>query len=272
MGAFSVNTNETAFIALQSLTQTIKRLEKTQLNITTGLRINGPKADAATFSIAQNHRGDIAGFTAVKIAPSSGEATVDVAITAGKSISNLLIEMKAKVIQANQARLDSNSLSALNNDFAALRDQITTIVQTAEFSGANLITSGATDLSVLSTVDGSTIVASAQIMDTATLGISATDLTSSASASLALTAIDNAITTVSFKLANLGSSSKRIEVQSDFTVQLVDILKVGVGNLVDANLAEESADLQSPQVKQQLGIQALSIANTNPQSILALFQ
>jgi len=183
-----------------------------------------------------------------------------------------LIEMKAKVIQANQARLASNSLSALNNDFAALRDQITTIVQTAEFNGANLITSGATDLSVLSTVDGSTIVASAQIMDTATLGISATDLTSSASASLALTAIDNAITTVSFKLANLGSSSKRIEVQSDFTVQLVDILKVGVGNLVDANLAEESADLQSPQVKQQRGIQALSIANTNPQSILALFQ
>ena len=272
MAAFSVNTNEAAFIALQSLTQTIRRLEKTQLNITTGLRINGPKDDAATFAIAQNQRGDIAGFTAVKIALSSGESTVDVAITAGKAISNLLIEMKAKVIQANQAGLDSNSRSALNNDFAALRDQITTIVQTAEFNGANLITSGATDLSVLSTVDGSTIVASAQVMDTATIGISVTDLTSSASAALALTAIDNAITTVSFKLANLGSSAKRIEVQSDFTVQLVDILKVGVGNLVDANLAEESAELQSLQVKQQLGIQALSIANTNPQSILQLFQ
>jgi flagellin len=84
MGAFSVNTNESAFIALQSLTQTIKRLEKTQLNITTGLRLNRPKDDAATFSIAQNQRGNIAGFTAVKIAPSSGEAAVDVAITAGK--------------------------------------------------------------------------------------------------------------------------------------------------------------------------------------------
>ena len=187
--------------------------------------------------------------------------------------------MKAKVIQANQAGLDSTSRSALNNDVAALHDQITTIVQTAEFNGANLITSGATCLYVLSTVDGSTIVASAQIMDTATLGISAPDLTTSASASasLALTAIDNAITTVSSKLANLSSSSKLIEVQSALTVQLVDILKVGVGNLVDSNLAEESANLQSQQVQQvqqvqqQFGIQARSIANTKPQSILALF-
>ncbi|MBT5160288.1 MAG: flagellin, partial [Alphaproteobacteria bacterium] len=72
-------------------------------------------------------------------------------------------------------------------------------------------------------------------------------------------------------LASLGSSSKRIDVQSEFTVQLVDILKEGVGNLVDADLAEESASLQSLQIKQQLGVQALSIANSGPQSILALF-
>ena len=84
MGAFSVNTNVSSFIALQNLTQTIKRPNKTQLNITTGFRINGPKDDATTFVIAQNQRGNIAGFTAVKIAPSSGEAAVDVAITAGK--------------------------------------------------------------------------------------------------------------------------------------------------------------------------------------------
>jgi flagellin len=69
----------------------------------------------------------------------------------------------------------------------------------------------------------------------------------------------------------MGSSSKRIDVQSEFTIQLVDILKEGVGNLVDADLAEESAALQSLQIKQQLGVQALSIANSGPQSILALF-
>ena len=94
---------------------------------------------------------------------------------------------------------------------------------------------------------------------------------SSAAAATALTQIDTAINTVTTALAALGSSSKRIEVQTEFTTQLVDILKEGVGNLVDADLAEESAKLQSLQIKQQLGVQALSIANSGPQSILALF-
>jgi len=208
--------------------------------------MDGPKDDASTFAIAQNQRGDIAGFNAVRTALAGGQSIVDVAITAGKAISDLLIEMKAKVVQANQAGLDAASRTALNNDFAALRDQITTIVQTAAFNGTNIITSGATSLQVLSTVDGSTISISAQSLDTTTLAISAADLTTSASAALALTAIDTAIQSVSERLANLGSSAKRIEVQSDFTVKLVDILKVGVGNLVDANLAEESATPGAP--------------------------
>ena len=268
----SVNTNPGAFIALQSLNKTNKMLEATQLHITTGLKVNGPKEDASTYAIAQNQRSDISGFKAVKTALASGESAVGVAITAGKSISDLLIEMKAKVVQSNQAGLDSASRTALHNDFTALRDQISTIVATAEFNSINLIKSGATALSVLSTVDGSTITVSAQAMDTATLAASASDLTSSASAATALTAIDSAITSVSEKLASLGSSAKRIDIQADFTGTLVDILKEGVGNLVDADLAEESALLQALQIKQQLGVQALSIANQTPQLILQLFR
>ncbi len=180
--------------------------------------------------------------------------------------------MKAKTVQANQAGLDSASRTALHNDFTALRDQLSTIVATAEFNSVNLIKSGATNLTVISTAEGSTITVTAQAMDAATLAISASDLTTSASAATALTAIDSAITSVSDKLAALVSSAKRIEVQTNFTAQLVDILKEGVGNLVDANLAEESAKLQALQIKQQLGVQALSIANAAPQSVLALFQ
>ena len=180
--------------------------------------------------------------------------------------------MKAKTVQANQAGLDPASRTALHNDFMALRDQLTTIVATAEFNSVDLVKSGATSLGVLSTADGSTITISAQALDTATLSISASDLTTSASAQTALTAIDSAITSVSDRLAALGSSAKRIEVQSQFTSQLVDILKEGVGNLIDANLAEESAKLQALQIKQQLGVQALSIANASPQSILTLLQ
>ena len=216
-------------------------------------------------------RGDIAGMQAVKTALAAGESSLNVAITAGKALNGMLIEMKAKVVQANQAGLDTDSRNALNDDFTALRDQLETIVGTAEFNGKNLITSGATDLTVLSTVDGSTITVTKQILDSTTLGVSTSALDDSANSATALTAIDAAINTVTTALASLGSSAKRIEVQSEFTVQLVDILKEGVGNLVDADLAEESAALQALQIKQQLGVQALSIANSGPQSILALF-
>ena len=268
----SVNTNAGAFIALQNLTRTIKDLELTQLQVTTGLKVNGPKDDAATFAIAQNQRGDIAGFIAVKTALASGEASVGVAVEAAKSISDLLIEMKQKIVQANQAGLDANARTAIQQDFAQLREQIKTIVATAEFNGQNIIRTAGTNLSVLSTVDGSTITISAQDLSVTALGISASDLTSSTSAVLALTAINAALTQTSNSLANLGSSAKRLDIRSDFATKLVNILKVGVGNLVDANLAEESAQLQALQVKQSLGIQALSIANQNPQAILQLFR
>ena len=247
------------------------KLENTQLRITTGLRVNGPKDDASTYAIAQNMRGDINGMMAVKTAIAGGESTVNVALEGAVAINDLLLEMKAKVVQANQAGLDATSRTALHNDFDALRSQIETITGTAEFNGTNLIKASAANLSVLSTVDGSTIAVSAQTMDPTTLAIQSTTLLSSAGAATALTAIDTAITAVADKLAALGSVSKRLEIQSDFTVKLIDILRAGVGNLVDADMAEESAKLQSLQIKQQLGVQALSIANSNPQVILSLF-
>ncbi|MDP6269140.1 MAG: flagellin, partial [Alphaproteobacteria bacterium] len=222
----SINTNSGAMAALQNLSKTSQSLETTQLRITTGLRVNGPKDDAATFAIAQNMRGDIAGMNAVKTALSMGEATVNVAISAGQAVSDLLTEMKAKVVQANQAGLDTDSKDALQNEFTSLRNQLTTIVETAEFNGKNLITSSASALSVLSTVEGSTISVAAQELNTSSIGVSTSEL--STGASQALEDVDTAIVTVSNALASLGSSAKRVEIQGEFMVQLVDILKQGV--------------------------------------------
>lgn len=267
----SVNTNIGAMVALQNLNKTNTSLERTQLNISTGLKVNGPKDDASTYAIAQNMRGDISGWMAVQTALAGGVSSVDVAIEAGKGISDILLEMKAKVVQANQEGLDADSRSALHNDFVSLREQIETMVVTAEFNGVSLIKSAATNLTVLSTVDGSTITVSAQSMDGTTLGIATLDLTSSANAGTALAAIDSAITSINSRLASFGSVAKRLEVQSEFSQQLVDILKAGVGNLVDADMAAESANLQALQIKQQLGVQSLGIANATPQIILGLF-
>ena len=225
--SFSINTNPGAFLALQNLTKTTNQLEVTQLRITTGLRVNGPKDDASNFAIATRLRGDIKGIESVKIALATGDSIVNVAISAGKSIADLLTDMKAKIVKANQSGLDTASRTALNNDFSSLRDQLTTIVVSAEFNSTNLITSAATNLTVLSTVDGSTIAVSAQAMDTNSLGISTAVINTSAGAANALTQINTAINLVADKLAALGSSAKRIEVQTEFTQQLIDILKRG---------------------------------------------
>ncbi|MDA1133288.1 MAG: flagellin [Proteobacteria bacterium] len=268
----SVNTNAGAMIALQSLSSTSRSLNTTQLRVTTGLKVNGPKDDAATFAIAQNMRGDIAGMNAVKTNLALGQSITNVAIDAGKAIADILTEMKAKSVQASQEGLDTNSYTALNEEFTALRAQIESIVATAEFNGKNLVTSNATNLKVLSTVDGSTITVTKQAIDATTIGIRTAALTNATQAGTALTAVSQAIITVSNALASLGSSAKRVDIQAEFTGKLMDILKQGVGNLVDADLAEESANLQALQIKQQLGVQALAIANAGPTSVLALFQ
>ena len=189
MGGLSILTNVGAMAALQQLSKTQKNLNTTQLRVTTGLKVNGPKDDASTYAIAQRMRGDIAGIQSVEIALANGDSVVNTAISGGKAIADLLTEMKAKTVQANQAGLDTASRTALNNDFTSLRDQLTTIVATAEFNDTNLIKSSASNLLVLSTVDGSTITVSAQVMTSSALAISASTLLTSAGAATALTAI-----------------------------------------------------------------------------------
>ena len=151
----SVNTNAGAMIALQNLAKTTRQLETTQLRVTTGLKVNGPKDDAATFAIAQNMRGDIAGYGAVGTSLAMGESVTNVAIDAAKAIADLLTEMKAKAVQATQEGMDNDSYIALHQDFTALRDQITTIVNSANFNGTNLLKSGGGTVTALQSLQDS---------------------------------------------------------------------------------------------------------------------
>ena len=149
---------------------------------------------------------------------------------------------------------------------------MTTIAETAEFNGKNLIIARATDLQVLSTIEGSTVTVAAQSLDPITLLIHTATLATANSASQAIVIINSAITSVVNSLDSLRFMAKRVDIQASFTSKLMDIMKQGVGNLVDADLAEGSANLQAIQIKQELGVQALGIANGSPRSVLALFQ
>ena len=277
----SVNTNFGAMIALQNLSKTNARLEEVQRQISTGLKISSPKDNGATWAIAQGMRSKVAGYEVVKQSLDRGTSVVDVAIVAGEAISDLLIEMKETALAATDRSLDQQSRNALNETFVQLRDQIKTIVGNAEFNGINMIKSGGDSLSVLANDDGSNrINFAAEDLSFGPPGgpgtniILSEDATISAfvNADLAVSEIESSMDNVGAVLARLGSASRRLEIQNSFTDKLTDVLEKGIGNLVDADLAKASAELQALQVKQQLGIQALSIANQTPQILLGLFR
>jgi flagellin len=272
----SVNTNTGAMIALQYLNQTEAQMEKTQNAVNTGMKVASAKDDGATFAMAQNMRGDIAGYSAVTDSLHRGSSVIDVAMSAGQSISDLLIEMKQKALAASDTSLDTVSRQAINQDFVALRDQIAAIVKNAVFNGFNLVDGSTTQVTALASADGTRrITAGAENMSLSgsivTISTGAA-VSTQAMASVMVAAIQASLTNVDSALAKLSSDSKKFSIQVDFTSKLSDSLTAGVGNLVDANMATESALLQSLQVKQQLGVQALSIANQAPQYILSLFK
>lgn len=273
--AFSINTNAGALSALRNLNVTTGELEGVQNNINTGLRISSAKDNAAVFAIAQKLRADLRGFNAVKQSLDRSISTADIAMTAASSISDLLIEMKEKAVAAADVGLDTVSRDALTEDFEQLRNQITTIVSNATFNGTNLIDSSADLIVAITNPDASQTITIAH--ENLTLGggnitITATQSINTATlAAAAVTALSSSLDNVNSVLTRFGAGAKALELQRNFADKLADAIEVGIGNLVDADLAKESAKLQALQVKQQLGVQALSIANQAPQTVLQLF-
>ena len=268
----TINNNYSAAIALQNLNVTNRELEKTQTRLNTGQKVASAKDDAAFYGIAEMQRGEISGLIAVQGALSNGESILDVAMAAGQQISSLLNEMYKKAIAATDETLSTDQRAALSNDYVSLRDQIENIVANAEFNGRSLIQNASTAINVLVNTDGGAITVSAQDLSATGLGVLSNDLTNLANASAAVSATDVAIVTLASRLGSLGASSRSINTQQIFVKALTDSLNNSVSNIVDADLAEESARLQALQIKQQLGVQALSIANQAPQAILSLFR
>jgi len=274
--SFSVNTNGGALIALQYLSATQGQLNQTQSHINSGMKVATARDDGAIYAIAQNQRGQVAGYSAVINSINNATSSVDVALSAGQSISDLLIQLKTKALAAADSSLDTASRQALNANFTALRDQISTIVKNAVFNGFNLVDGSTNQITALASADGSRrITTSAQNMKLSgsivTLKSTAT-ISTQAKASTLVATIQASLTNVNSALAKLSSGAAKFSIQGTFSQKLSDTLTQGIGNLVDANMAQESAMLQSLQVKQQLGVQALSIANQAPQTILSLFR
>jgi flagellin len=402
----SILTNTSAMVALQTLKGINQNMGKVQAEISTGKRVDTARDNAAVWAISKVMESDVKGFKGISDSLALGSSTVAVARQAAESVTEMLTEIKGKIVAAQEQNVDRNKIQA---DIEALTGQISTIVGAAQFNGLNLVNGTSGGMQVLASLDrtgtstsasqisvaaadlsfgayaandvfaaggGSGVVSGdadtfvlsldngggtdeITIQDGATawaagdriamrIGeqtvsytVSAADVDSgsnsvadliavglkqsidalgidglvvdydSANAGVlsftndgtsdlsvsgqftnagsgglgalsqidvttnatdALTRIETMLQTSINAAASFGSAQKRIDIQADFVGKLSDSLRAGIGAMVDADMEETSARLQALQVQQQLGVQALSIANQAPQSILALFR
>jgi flagellin len=279
----SINTNYGALVALQSLGQTTRDLDEVQNRINTGLKVSSAKDNGAVFAIAEGQRARHASLASVRDGVLRATSAIDVALSAGTAIGDILKQLKEKSVAAQATDLSADQRAALQTDFDALRTQIDQIADAATFNGANLVngsnlTGGANEYDVLTSDTGGSITVSGFDFRLGTAGqalatvTAALDISTAAGALAASTAIDTAMAALNNDLAELGSQSKALDVQHVFLGKLADSIEKGIGALVDADIAKESARLQALQVKQQLGAQALSIANSAPSIILSFFR
>ena len=276
MALNSVNTNASALIALQNLSVTQGDLQATQNIISTGKKINTAKDNGAVWSIAQTMAGKVSSLDAVQDSLNRAQSTIDVAMSAGQQVSDLLTQMKAKVLAASDTSLDTTSRTALNEDFKSLRDQITKVVNNADFNGVNMVKASGTTVYALANDSGSTkmtVAAEDLSLGGGNVMITvASSFNSATTASAFIGVIDSSVTNVNTALTKLGVGSNALSDHLKFVKSLQDSLTTGISNLVDADMAAESAKLQALQTKQQLGVQALSIANQSTSIMLTLFR
>ena len=272
----SINTNVAAMFATQNLSRTQDELRMNQTRIATGQKVANAKDNGAIFAIAQNQRATSGALNAVRESIQRVQSVADVSIAAGETISDLLSQMKEKALAAADAQLNSSSRAAMNADFTALRDQIRNATENTKFNGGSLISSTAANVTALADETGNALITvAAQKLNLSGSNVTVTttqQVNTVSAAKAALSAVNKSIENVSLALAKLGTGSKALYTQMNFVNKLQDAIDAGVGNIVDADLAKESAKLQALQTKEQLGFQALSIANQGPGNLLSLFR
>ena len=264
----SILTNTSALVALQTLKSINTGMGKVQNEISTGMRVSTAKENSSSWSIASTMKSDVGSYKKLSESLTSASAMVGVARSAAEQISDKLKEVQEKVVQALEPGADTAKIQA---DVTALTDTITSIAQSAQYNGINLVNATAASVNV-----AGSIVRTAGVLTVQNIATGAANLEALGAALVVGTAtpndIDTLIDTANAAAATFGAAQARIEAQNSFLTKQADALKVGVGALVDADMEEASSRLQALQVQQQLGVQSLSIANQAPQNILSLFR
>jgi flagellin len=283
MSLNSVNTNIAASIALQSLNSTTSQLAATQKRISTGYRVSDAVDDGAAYAVAQRVRSDVASLTSANQQLGNVKGLISTTITGLNSVSNKLTDARAVLVKLADSNTQGDQRVEYQNQYKSLLDNVKTFIQDAGYNGKTLIgnitgsngsfggvavirneTGGSYGVS---SFDGSSFFNS--------LSFTSTQLTTASSVQALITQAGtflSKLSTLGQQLNSFGSASNYVDNQVSYNNDKIDSLNNGLGALIDADLAKESAKLQSLQIRQQLGTQSLSIANQAPQSLLSLFK
>ena len=270
MAVNSINSNVGAMVALQNLNETSRALDITQNRVNTGKIVSSAKDNGAIFAIATGMRADMGALNSVRNSIERGKSVIDVALAAGDTISKALEEQKALAVAIQSVPTGSASATAYLADYNALGTEITAALGAATFDSVNLFSAGSATNSLVVQTGLATTQSVHAAAATATTLATVTGTKVYADATVAN--VETAMGLFNTKMAAIGSASKSLDRQATFVSKLQDALESGVGNLVDADLAKESARLTALQTKQQLGVQALGIANQSSSILLGLFR
>jgi len=263
----SLLTNASAMTALQTLSSTNKKLSVVQNRIATGARVNEASDNAAYWSISIGMKNQSNLQSVVKDSIGFGMAILDAAYTGVDEAIKLTMEIHSRWLAWEQDGVDQ---TAIENEIDELKAAIEEIALAADFEGQNLLASAGGDVTIVTGyIKGDGTAGSTEVR---TLDLEAFDLEAETGNMSDADSTEVSLTALREAASKLGAMKIRLETQLSFTSKLIDALDRGVGQLVDADMNAESAKLSALQVQQQLGIQALSIANSNSQNILSLFR
>ncbi len=297
----SINTNQGAYVALQSLNSTNSALAATQKQISTGYRVADATDDGGAFAVAQKVRSDVGALTSVNQQLGNAKGLVTTAISSLTSISNAFTSAKGLLVKIADQSISDDQRDQYIASFKTLVSSVADNVDGSTYNGQTLLGSAtgavaSTSKTVINNEAGATTTITAESNAGTANALAAligstftrtagsadafgtvTDAAAQAAASTALSATGAGSFTAlqdtnATQLNQAGADSNYLDSQVTFNTNKIDSLNSGLGALIDADLSQESAQLQSLQIKQQLGTQALSIANQAPQSLLSLFR
>jgi flagellin len=283
MSLNSVNTNMGAMVALQSLESTQSQLSVTEKQISTGFRVADSTDDGAAYAIAQSVRSTVGALTSANQQLGNVQGLLSTTQSGLNNISNMMGSMRDVLVKLSDSSVQGTTRTDYINQYTSMLANVKTYVQDADYNGKTLIG----DLAGSSGTNGRVAVARnengssygvASFSGSALFGsisFTSTGLAGAATVAALITATGqflNQQNSVGTELNSIGSSINYVNNQTTYNSGKIDSLNSGLGSLIDADLAKESAQLTALQIRQQLGTQALSLANQAPQTLLSLFK